>query len=90
MRFIRSVSLQHIALLALTLTRPAFASQSPEDALRAATEFARGYMDRIPNFTCVRTTKHFVAEARLARRSLDSLRLGAGRHSGTGVSTLPQ
>ncbi len=54
--------MQHIALLALTFTRPAYASQSPEDALRAATEFARGYMDRIPNFTCVRTTKHFVAE----------------------------
>jgi hypothetical protein len=37
---------------------------SPQDrqrVLRAVTEFALGYLDRLPNFTCVRTTQHLTA-----------------------------
>jgi hypothetical protein len=42
-------------------------SQAPPDAaeqqriLHQVTDFARGYVDRLPDFTCVRTTKHMLA-----------------------------
>ena len=41
--------------------------QAPPDAgeqqriLHRVTDFARGYIDRLPDFTCVRTTKHLLA-----------------------------
>ena len=43
--------------------------QGPPDAaeqqriLHKVTEFARGYVDRLPDFTCVRTTDHLLASA---------------------------
>jgi predicted aspartyl protease len=41
--------------------------QSPPDPdqqriLQTVTEFARGYLERLPDFTCIRTTQHFLAK----------------------------
>src|ERR1700735_2791815 len=44
-------------------------SQSPPDPdqqqqiLKTVTGFARGYLERLPDFTCIRTTQHFLAKA---------------------------
>jgi hypothetical protein len=43
--------------------------QSPPDPgqqqriLQTVTGFARGYLERLPDFTCIRTTQHFLAKA---------------------------
>jgi hypothetical protein len=53
------------ALLAARLA-PAQAPPAPEaqqHVLQSVTDFARGYQERLPNFTCIRTTKHLVAPA---------------------------
>jgi hypothetical protein len=36
-------------------------------ALQTVTAFAQGYIDRLPDFTCVRTTQHYVARAATRR-----------------------
>ena len=38
-------------------------AEAQKRALEAVTAFAQGYLDRIPDFTCVRTTRHYVAPA---------------------------
>jgi hypothetical protein len=69
MRFMRWKLLQHMPV-GLALFAAVARAQAPADAppdaeqlrvLRAVAEFAQGYLDRLPNFTCVRTTEHYVA-----------------------------
>jgi hypothetical protein len=65
MRFIWS-SLQHAILIltaALLATAQPTMPEAPQRALKTVTEFAHGYMDRLPNFTCTRTTRHLVASS---------------------------
>lgn len=71
MCFTRSKPLQHL-LIGLALCAAAVRAQGPpsqptadeqQRVLRAVTEFAHGYLDRLPNFTCIRTTEHYTAPA---------------------------
>jgi hypothetical protein len=61
--------LQH-TLWALALAAGALHGQEPppppeqQRVLKSVTEFAQGYLDRLPNFTCVRTTQHFIGSSR--------------------------
>jgi len=40
---------------------PAPSDDEQQRVLRTVAQFAQGYLDRLPNFTCVRTTQHYVA-----------------------------
>lgn len=60
--------LKHTGLCLLLAVGIAHAQEPPsaeaqQRVLRTVTSFAQGYLDRIPNFTCIRTTKHMVAPA---------------------------
>jgi hypothetical protein len=37
--------------------------EAQQRVLKSVTEFAQGYLDRLPNFTCTRTTQHFIGSA---------------------------
>jgi hypothetical protein len=60
---------QNIALVCLTMFAGIAGGQEPPNAeqqpriLQTVTEFARGYLDRLPDFICIRTTQHFLAKA---------------------------
>jgi hypothetical protein len=62
-----SVATSISALLCLTLAAALGRAQGPpaaevqQSVLRTVTEFAHDYQERIPNFTCVRTTQHLYA-----------------------------
>jgi hypothetical protein len=59
--------MRFIGLFCLTMTAAVPQSQLPPPAdaqqrvLRTVTEFAHDYQEHIPNFTCIRTTRHLVA-----------------------------
>lgn len=53
-----------IVAAALAGARSAPSEDTQQRALQAATAFAQGYTERLPDFTCIRTTKHFLAPSR--------------------------